>query len=180
MLSKLKSKKVIISTLFISLVIPSVFALAASTLVATTVPNTLQAKSYWCWNGSSVAVLANKGKTVTQAAFSTTVKGNSTNNSTATSTEVKTGLSKYGYSSTLTTSLSTGTVRTELSNSRPIIAGYLYKSGGGHMVVISGHDSSTNYLQVMDPGSGSKVNYLSSYFTSNSTWTWAESLYNIK
>lgn len=175
-----KFKKLFGLFLVFALVAPATISWSAPTLVAVHVPNKTQEKSNWCWNGTSVAILGNKGKTISQSSFSTAVKGNSSNNSTASMNEVKSGLSYYGHSSTKTGSLSSSSIRSELSNSRPVIAGYSYKSGGGHMVAISGHDSSDDYIEVMDPGKGSKVYYSRSYFASNSSWTWAESLYSIK
>lgn len=85
---------------------------------------------------------------------------------------------QYGHSSTSGGALSTGTIRTQLSNGKPIIAGYI-GNYVAHMVVICGHDSSDDYLQVMDPSNGVKVNYKTSYFNSNSKWYWNESIYNI-
>lgn len=122
--------------------------------------------------------MGNRGKSISQTSFSTTVKGNSTNNSTATTAEVRNGLSAYGHSSTVTSAVTTSTIRSQLASGKPIIAGYIH-STGGHMVVISGHDTEGNYLEVMDPAQGKKVYYTASYFTSNSNWTWRESVYNI-
>ncbi len=45
------------------------------------------------------------------------------------------------------------------------------------MVVIDGHELSTNSIEVMDPGVGSKLAYAYNYFKSNSQFTWKESIY---
>ncbi len=171
-------KKVLCSILLVFVVIPYITTFAGDNLATTYVPNIKQSKTYWCWNASGVAVLGNRGKSVSQPSFSTTVKGDSTNNATATMSEVIRGLSAYGHSSTLTSTLTTSRIRSQLSSGKPIVAGYLHATGG-HMVVISGHDSEGNYLEVMDPAEGKKVYYTPSYFTSNSKWTWKESIYNI-
>lgn len=148
-------------------------------IIAVYVPNIKQEKTYWCWNACGVAILGNKGEKVSQSKFSEVVKGNSTNNEDASMREVRKGLKHYGYSGSITGSLDSGTIASELKARRPILAGYDAR-GNGHMVVISGYDYLGDRIEVMDPDVGKKVSYTTSRFTSNSTWTWVESMKDIK
>lgn len=177
MLSIKKPRIIILVTLLlVSLLIGTQVTYAS--VVGASAPNIRQAKSNWCWAASSASLLQGKGRSVSQQSFSITVKGNSTNNSTATTNEVVTGLTKSGYTARKTNAMSISTLRSHLSNRRAVIGGYLYRTGGGgHMVVISGHDSEVNNIEVMDPAVGRKVYYNDSYFRSNNSWYWHESVY---
>lgn len=177
-LKKIGKVKVLFLSLFACLLVFSVYAYAASTLVAVTAPNILQSKTNWCWAASSDSLLSGKGMNVTQDTFSVAAKGNNTNNDPASAVEVRNGAIALGYNAINTGNLSSSTVHTNLSNNKGIIAGYLYTSGnGGHMVVISGHDSSDNSLEIMNPGVGIKQYYAYSYFLSNANWYWTDSVY---
>jgi len=168
--------KILFLSLFASLVF-SVYAFAVVSMVAVAVPNILQSKTNWCWAASGDALLSSKGMNVTQNSFSIAVKGNNTNNVTATATEVRTGAISLGYNATRTGSLGSSTVHSYLTNKKAIIAGYIYTSGGGHMVVISGHDTLDDRLEIMNPWVGRKEYYDYSYFDSNANWDWYESVY---
>lgn len=176
-LKKFVRVKILFLSLVASVLVFSMYASAVPTLVAVTAPNILQSKSNWCWAASSDSLLSGKGIAVTQFTFSVAAKGNSTNNNTATSKEVRTGAIALGYNATISGSQNDGTVHSYLYNKKGIIAGYLYTSGGGHMVVISGHDSGDNTLEIMNPSVGRKEYYDFSYFSSNSNWNWVESVY---
>lgn len=177
LLKKIGRVKILFLSLVASLLVFSMYAYAAVTMVTVTAPNILQSKTNWCWAASGDSLLSGKGIAVTQLTFSVAAKGNSTNNNTATSAEVRNGAVALGYNATTSGSESSATVHSYLSKGRGIIAGYLYTSGGGHMVVISGHDNWDDTLEIMNPGVGRKEYYDFGYFSSNSNWNWIESVY---
>ena len=88
-----------------------------------------------------------------------------------------TGLSTYAVTTMLSGPRTRSNVRGTLGQDKAIIAGYAGASIG-HIVVISGHEQTTDTLEVMDPAIGGKTYYSFTYFTSNSNWSWRESLYN--
>ncbi|WDV46487.1 C39 family peptidase [Clostridiaceae bacterium M8S5] len=176
--TKNKIKKISLLSVLIFLIIFSVQAFAMPDMVSVNVPDTRQIKSYWCWCATGVALLSSKDIPVTQNSFSIAVKGNSTNNEGGDPTEIKLGLSSFGYNATKTGIMSSSSVRDTLNSGKAIIAGYHYiYYGGGHYVVISGHKKSNDTLEVMDPGVGRKEYYNFDYFVSNSDWEWDVSLY---
>lgn len=177
MLNTRRTKLITTVTLLILMIFIGVQAYAELNIVAINAPNIRQSKTNWCWAASSASLLQSKGVSVTQNSFSKAVKGNDTNNSTATANEVVSGINSFGYRASKTGATNVGVVRDNLSSKRGIIAGYIYRTGGGHMVVISGHDNEVDTLEVMDPGVGRKVYYKDSYFRSNSSWDWYESVY---
>ncbi len=170
-----KKKTVMLLVIVFTMLISSL-AYTAGDTVAAYVPNVKQAKSNQCWCASGVAFLGNRGITTNQNTFSTRVKGNSTNNSTASSVEVRNGIATYGITTTISGPRTRSNVRSSLTTGKAIIAGY-GGVGVGHMVVISGHENTSDMLEVMDPASGSKKYYKFTYFTSNASWRWLESIY---
>lgn len=175
-------KKTMLLSLFFVLSFSSIIY-AYPTSFSLSVPKELQSKSNWCWAASAVSVLKEIGTTATQSGFSNIVKGNSTNNDTATTLEVKNGLSAYGRTSTrVTSSLSFSAIQAETyTSSRPIWFGIIYKSGaGGHAGVIGGFDSSVgNYVEVMDPAIGNYSIVEYNYLVNNGNYQWTDTLYRV-
>lgn len=176
-------KRIGSSVVSVALVLGLVTTAYAATYKTLGVPNKTQEKSNWCWAASSTSILGWYGKSVTQSAFATTVKG-STVNDTATDSEAKSGLSAYGLSSSYTSDyVSFSTLVTQIDNNRPLYAGWSWTSGGGHAVVIDGYDQSSEDLTVkyMDPGYGSKYWILYSDLKggySSADHTWDGTIYN--
>lgn len=176
-------KKWTISVIILSLVL-SLFsfgkAQASTTVVAVSVPNILQAKTYWCWAASGSALLRSKGKNISQSEVSYAIFKNY-NDQRASMSQLRSGIINLGYNATKTTNdttLNVSTVRNHLTNKRAIIVEYiLLGTNSGHVVVISGHDSEISQLEVMDPQVGRKVYYKDAYFRNNSVFHWYSSIY---
>ncbi|MCD7757428.1 MAG: C39 family peptidase [Clostridiales bacterium] len=142
-----------------------------------------QSKSKWCWAACSVSILYHYGEDVTQSSFVKYVKG-TTDNATASREEVKSGLSHWGLSSTITESaLSFSTVKSEINNSRPIYVSW-QQSSTSHAVVLDGWDNSTEteYVEFMNPSTGNLYSWTYKKFKGGSSYdhTWARSIYKIK
>lgn len=129
-------------------------------LHAIAVPNVKQSRSLWCWAASSVAVLGSRGISVTQDNF-VRQQLNEVVNQAGTVQNVVNGMRHWGLSSAFADSgLQFGVVRQDLIANRPIVAGYFLQGGSiGHMVVISGLDTTISHYEVMDPALGRKVHH---------------------
>jgi len=147
-------------------------------------PAKKQEQSNWCWAGSSQAVLGYYGKSVTQTAFVTRVKGSAVNQ-TATFPETRYGLEGWGKTGTYVNGLAFSTLASEIGTyRRPVMAGWFWNDGGGHMVVAYGTDSANQFVYYMDPWYGSYYYASYSWFKggagTSSDHDWAESLYQIR
>ncbi len=178
-----KPQRVAALFIMISLLFSSgVTVFAYPTDYSISVPSKTQQKSNWCWAATSVSSISyvkGSSSAPTQSALVTYVKG-STVNDPATMSEVQSGLSHYGVSSTYGSAMAFSSVRIELYNyDSPILAGWGWTGGGGHMVVLDGYsEDTTNYVDYMDPGDGSFNFATYSYVKGGSSYdhTWLESL----
>ena len=144
-----------------------------------------QEQSNWCWAASSVAVLGYFKTSATQTGFVTYVKG-SPENKTGTWTETQTGLAHWNRTFTWASSLSYSTLTAEIATyQRPVMIGWNWFAGGGHMVVATGYsdDGSEQYVEYMDPATGTFKRNTYSWVlggNSGSDHTVNGSLYQIK
>ncbi len=157
-----------------------------TSLVACTlnVPQDYQEQDQWCWAACSQAVLAYYGTNVTQtqiAQYGTAGAdiGNWLFGSSTNPTMNGVDLILYYFqqitSTGYTNALSQDVVRTEIcTNVRPVVIGWNWTSGGGHMIVIRGlDDDGTTYL--MDPWYGPTINTFS-WVLSGDSHIWTETL----
>lgn len=137
---------------------------------------TLQLKSHWCWNASSIAILHTFGINTTQYDFSTIVKGNDTNNDGATDSEANSGMRHFGISGVLYSgALSYSSIDYDISRYHPVYVNYQYKYvPGGHAVVIrdSYVANGVNYITYMDPWDATFYSMKLTTFSNNSDWYW--------
>ncbi len=141
------------------------------------VPQKYQEKDQWCWAAGSQAVLAFYGvsKTQTEIAQYGTGGQNIPNylyGSDSTHRGVDMILSYFGGIGTTPTesALSQSTLTSDINGSKPPVLRWGWDSGGGHIIVAYGTDSSTVYI--MDPWYGPTVNtYSWVYKGGGHTWT---------
>ncbi|KAA5806163.1 MULTISPECIES: papain-like cysteine protease family protein [Thermoanaerobacterium] len=74
-------------------------------------------------------------------------------------------------------SLSYTAVQYQINHGGPIYTRIQWTSGGGHAMVIKGYDTSTNYVIYNDPWDGYGHGATYSYYVSNSSWYWTDSLF---
>ena len=134
------------------------------------VPTIGQEFSNWCFAASGVAALQNRGNTVTQTAFAQVARGN-TQNLPATRDETLRGLRNWSGGRTAWGSggVTSAAISSELAAGRPVLAGV-----SGHMMVVSGFNTTTNHYIVMDPwpvGRGEVRNVLATNWVAGSNWT---------
>ena len=159
-------------------------AFAITTSEAVAIPKVKQAQTNWCWAASSVSILKYYGKSVTQNAFVSKVKGSAVNK-TASDREVLAGLKAYGLTGTLVSDAITyNRIVSQIGTGKPVYAGWTWNTSGGHAIVIDGFDglsASTGYVEYMDPADG-KCHSLSFYaFKGGSSYNhvWDGTIYAI-
>ncbi|QIQ05328.1 papain-like cysteine protease family protein [Streptomyces liangshanensis] len=184
------------------LVAAVLFALPTATATADSAPRTVpaaaassqlgismqaQQKSNWCWAAAGNTIATWFGRNHTQndfcnAAFNR-AQGSTCPNNQATLANVQTALRWSGISagSYITGTLSYATVQSEINARRPMETRILWSSGGGHMHVLYGYDTASNWVYWGDPwGSNSRYNWASySWYQRNSEFSWTHSLYRI-
>ncbi|MFF4159923.1 papain-like cysteine protease family protein [Streptomyces sp. NPDC001678] len=141
-----------------------------------------QVKDQWCWDATGLTIANYWGYTrYNQYDFCRLAAQNNRldcNNRPATLGDMANGLRNMGFSSSgtdLYRNASFGETRTEIANGRPFAVRIGWNSGGGHMNLIYGYDSTSNMIAVGDPWPTTKTytwwNY-SSYSRNNSfQWT---------
>lgn len=80
---------------------------------------------------------------------------------------------RYG---TITGAVSYSTVQSQINNGRPIATMIFWTSGGGHALVCRGYYPDYNYILINDPWDGQTYWYDYSYYVSNSSFNWRESI----
>ncbi|MFC9331829.1 papain-like cysteine protease family protein [Kitasatospora sp. NPDC057015] len=146
-----------------------------------------QQNSNWCWAASGNTIATWFGYSYSQNQFCNAAFGRATNstcpNSQATLGDVQNGLSWIGINpgSYVTGYLRYTTVQTEVNANRPIETRIQWSSGGGHMHVLYGYDTASNWVYWGDPWpSNTRYNWADySYYVSNGSFSWTHSLYRI-
>lgn len=110
-------------------------------------------------------------------------QGSECPNNQATLGNVQTGLRWAGINpgSYVSGWLQYSTVQTEINADRPVETRIQWSNGGGHMHVVYGYDTASNWVYWGDPWpSSDRYNWAShSWYVNNSTFSWTHSLYRI-
>ncbi|MER5351084.1 papain-like cysteine protease family protein [Kitasatospora sp. NPDC002551] len=146
-----------------------------------------QQQSNWCWAASGNTIATWYGYSYSQNQFCNAAFGRSTGsscpNSQATLGDVQNALSWIGINpgSYVSGYLRYSTVQTEVNADRPVETRIQWSSGGGHMHVLYGYDTGSNWVYWGDPWpSNYRYNWADyNYYVSNGTFSWTHSLYRI-
>ncbi len=146
-----------------------------------------QQNTNWCWAASGNTIATWFGYNYSQNQFCNAAFGRSTNstcpNSQASLGDVQNALSWIGINpgSYVTGYLRYATVQGEVNADRPVETRIQWSSGGGHMHVLYGYDTASNWVYWGDPWpSNYRYNWADySYYVSNGSFSWTHSLYRI-
>ncbi|MCC3771117.1 papain-like cysteine protease family protein [Streptomyces sp. UNOC14_S4] len=140
-----------------------------------------QVKDQWCWDAAGLTIAKYWGyNRYNQYDFCRLAsQGNrlDCNNRPATLGDMANGLRNMGFRSSgtdLYRNASFGETRNEIANKRPFAVRIGWTSGGGHMNVVYGYDSTSNMIAVGDPWPTTKTytwwNY--SAYSGNNSFRW--------
>ncbi|GGZ79951.1 hypothetical protein GCM10010371_44500 [Streptomyces subrutilus] len=146
-----------------------------------------QQKTNWCWAAAGNTIATWFGRTYSQNQFCNAAfnrqQGYDCPNNQASLANVQTGLRWAGVNSGsyVTGWLQYATVQTEINANRPVETRIQWSNGGGHMHVLYGYDTASNWVYWGDPWpSSDRYNWAShSWYVNNSTFSWTHSLYRI-
>lgn len=177
-----KSKLVlVISSLLISLTLFASSAMAYVDYRVNSVTPQKQQQTLWCWAAVGSMLANYLGETgATQPAIVTVIY-NEPKNDTGSVLSVKTALAKWNISSTASTSsLSFGSVISNIKSDKNMGATITYNTSIGHMLTIKGFyentDNSTRNIYYIDPANAQANIMAYNNFVSNSNWTWVNSI----
>lgn len=147
-----------------------------------------QQQDNWCWaaTGNSVADYHGYGQ-YSQNQFCNMAFGysldNDCPNDQATLANDRRAFRTIGISggSYLSSTISFSTLTSEISANRPVMTRIGWSSGGGHMMVLTGYDTSGSTVQYYDPWPDNSRWNTSTYswYVSNSSFDWTHTLYQI-
>ncbi|GAA3490117.1 MULTISPECIES: papain-like cysteine protease family protein [Streptomyces] len=162
---------------------------AAPLLAAKRLNITMQAqeKTNWCWAAAGNTIATWFGRSYSQNQFCNAAFNRNQNtacpNNQATLGNVQTGLRWAGVNpgSYVTGWLRYPTVQSEISADRPVETRIQWSSGGGHMHVIYGYDTASDWVYWGDPWkTSSRYNWAShDWYVNNNEFSWTHSLYKI-
>lgn len=168
-------------------------ATAGATMVA--VPSsyqdyiTMQAqqKNQWCWAGSGNTIAEYHGVGLTQTRFCQLAhneSGQDCANLPGTLADPQRAFARLGFASPgtyLNSRVPYAAIQTQTASNRPIETRIGWRSGGGHMHVIYGYDTSGDWVYWADPlPANSRYNWSTyGYYTQNSSFTWTHTLTGI-
>ncbi|WP_043263851.1 papain-like cysteine protease family protein [Streptomyces sp. CT34] len=146
-----------------------------------------QQQTNWCWAGSGNTIASWFGRNYSQNQFCNAAfgrqQGTDCPNNQATLGNVQNAFDWMGINSGsyVTGYLRYGTVQNEINAKRPIETRIEWSSGGGHMHVLYGYDTSRNWLYWGDPWpSNNRYNWGDfDYYVNGSSFSWTHSLYRI-
>lgn len=146
-----------------------------------------QQNTNWCWAASGNTIATWFGRSYSQNQFCNAAfdraQGSTCGNWQASLDNVQNALDWAGINSGsyVTGYLRYATVQTEISANRPVETRIAWSSGGGHMHVLYGYDTATNFVYWGDPWpSNNRYNWADySYYVNNSSFSWTHSLYRI-
>ncbi|MFI1073481.1 papain-like cysteine protease family protein [Streptomyces puniciscabiei] len=146
-----------------------------------------QQNSNWCWAASGNTIASWFGRHYTQTQFCDAAfnrpQGSTCGNWQAALDDVQNALDWMGINPGTYVSgyLRYSTVQNEINAGRPIETRIQWSSGGGHMHVLYGYDTSDNQVYWGDPWpSNYRYNWADyDYYVSNNSFTWTHSLYRI-
>ncbi|MED7949101.1 papain-like cysteine protease family protein [Streptomyces sp. BE20] len=143
-----------------------------------------QEKSQWCWSAAGLTIAKFQGFGTTQADFCDRASqysgGPSCNNQPATLGDMANAWSSLGLSKTgtgISSAASFAQVTTDVKAARPIGARIGWTSGGGHMNIVYGFDTSNNTIAVADPWPDTATYTWWNYgdYVNNSSFKWTHS-----
>ncbi|WP_026360836.1 papain-like cysteine protease family protein [Amycolatopsis nigrescens] len=146
-----------------------------------------QQKDQWCWAAAGNTIAAFHGSSVTQTKFCQLAhneSGSDCRNNQGTLADPQRAFGKLGFASPgnyLNGRVNYSTVQSQTGNDQPIETRIGWSSGGGHMHVLYGYDTSKNWVYWGDPWpSSDRYNWATySYYTSNGSFTWTHTLTGI-
>ncbi|WP_431680187.1 papain-like cysteine protease family protein [Kitasatospora sp. KL5] len=146
-----------------------------------------QQQSNWCWAASGNTIATFYGYGYSQNQFCNLAFNRSVNsacpNSQATLGDVQNALGRIGISrgSYVGGYLGYATVQGEINAGRPVETRIQWSSGGGHMHVLYGYDTASDWVYWGDPWpSNYRYNWADyRYYVSNGEFAWTHSLYRI-
>ncbi|MBD0695453.1 papain-like cysteine protease family protein [Streptomyces sp. CBMA123] len=168
-------------------------ALTASALLATaagqaqaeagqdTITMLKQEKTQWCWVASGLTIAKFHGYGSTQTDFCNRAQPYyGCNNQPATLDDMARGWSSLGMTrpgTGLSSAATFNQVYTDVKAARPVAARIGWTSGGGHMNVVYGFDTSNNTIGVADPWPDTATYTWWNYqdYVSNSSFKWTHS-----
>lgn len=167
---------------FITITAVVVLAATSSCLgTVLSVPQYNQEQDQWCWDASSQMILAFYSHTYSQTEIANWAVGgrnvpnylfNSPDTSKKGCDEV---LSHFGSisSSGSASYISLTTLANEMANSRPVMIGVSWDSGGGHAIVLRGTDGNSVYVNDPWPDNGQSVQTYDGVrrYLGNGTWS---------
>ena len=136
-----------------------------------------------CWATTSAMIISffkgdttNRNLTIAKAEYGTT-----NFNQTAPITTDKKYINQYtGKAGSIQYNpLSYSAVQYQIKNNAPIDCTIIWSNGGGHALAIKGFDTAVSSSEVLynDPWDGKGHGASYSFFKSNSSWSWTESLF---
>ncbi|MFE6050024.1 papain-like cysteine protease family protein [Kitasatospora sp. NPDC056446] len=140
-----------------------------------------QEKTQWCWVASGLTIAKFQGYGSTQTDFCSRAQPYyGCNNQPATLDDMAKGWSSLGMThpgSGLTSAATFDQVYTDVKAARPVAARIGWTSGGGHMNVVYGFDTSKNTIAVADPWPDTATYTWWNYndYVSNSSFRWTHS-----
>ncbi|MER5544907.1 papain-like cysteine protease family protein [Streptomyces sp. NPDC001118] len=146
-----------------------------------------QQNSNWCWAASGNTIASWFGRNYTQNQFCDAAfnrpQGSTCGNWQAALDDVQNALDWMGINPGTYVSgyLRYATVQKEINADRPVETRIEWNSGGGHMHVLYGYDTSANQVYWGDPWpSNYRYNWGDyDYYVNNNSFTWTHSLYGI-
>ncbi|WP_371479775.1 papain-like cysteine protease family protein [Kitasatospora sp. NBC_00315] len=146
-----------------------------------------QQNTNWCWAASGNTIATWFGYGYSQNQFCNAAFGRSSTsacpNNQASLGDVQNAFGRIGVNpgTYVTGYLRYATVQTEVNADRPVETRIQWSSGGGHMHVLYGYDTSSNWVYWGDPWpSDYRYNWADySYYVSNGSFSWTHSLYRI-
>jgi Papain-like cysteine protease AvrRpt2 len=146
-----------------------------------------QEQGNWCWAASGNTIASWFGRNYTQNQFCDAAfrrpQGSTCGNWQAALDDVQNALDWMGINpgTYVRGYLRYSTVQNEINADRPIETRIEWSSGGGHMHVLYGYDTSDNQVYWGDPWpSNYRYNWGDfDYYVSNNSFTWTHSLYGI-
>ncbi|MEU7136595.1 papain-like cysteine protease family protein [Streptomyces sp. NPDC046261] len=172
----------------LTLAVSGVFTAAAGTAQAESAYDDItmykQEKSQWCWAASGLTIAKYQGYGSTQTDFCNRAAKHdpylSCDNQPATLQDMAYAWGDLGMSHTgtgLSRAASFSEVHTDVNAARPLGARIGWNSGGGHMNVVYGYDTSNNTIGVADPWPDTNTYTWWNYndYVSNSSFKWTHS-----
>ncbi|WP_405797343.1 papain-like cysteine protease family protein [Streptomyces longwoodensis] len=183
----LAASSLLLAAVLSSTAVSATDASAAGTKKVLDFTEQVQSKDNWCWAATGASIAAYEGHSVSQnsfcnAAFGRT-QGTTCPNNQATLANDQAAYRWLGMApgTYVSSPVSYSKLQSEINYDRPVQTRIEWSSGGGHMEVLYGYDTSVNYVYWGDPWpDDNRYNWASySYYQDNNDFTWTHTLYGI-